>query len=160
MRKSRKIEVLRRMLDRIKKKFPKSKNKRIGVVYRSLPHNFFIRIYERGKYIIFADSNTIARLSRKQARGGLAHEVAHLEFDGDLRGLASTLDTERYESSEVYENLIERNTDTKVISIGFGSESYAFKKYCRGYERRKGRRGKTFGLTLSEIYKLAHLRKK
>lgn len=152
----RSIKKLEKILEQMKESFPEIKDKKIKIKYVKLPYNFFAVSGENGEYIIEIDGYTMANVSKRVIVGGLAHELAHLQIDKNLRGLAKTLDTERYSTSKVYKRNIERNADVETISADYGKELYSFTRFAE--KCRKKKKWKNYGLTSKEIRKLVYKR--
>lgn len=152
----RSIKKLEEIIRQMKRDFPKIKDKKIIAKYVRLPYFFLTSSSENRSCTIEVDSYTMTNVSKRVIVGGLAHELAHLQIDESLRGLAKNLDAKRYNTSKVYKRAIERNADVEAISRGYGRELYSFGRFEEKYRKKK--RGKSYGLTIKEIRKLVYKR--
>ncbi len=145
---------LESILEEVKEKFPRTKNKKVRINIQNLGNVYMIIKPAEKSYILNIDESTIAKLkSSIILKGGFAHEWAHIENDSTLRGSTIKWANRGYRKSSIYRGYVEVNADITAILNGFGKELYYFKKFVeRNAKDKKYIREE--GLTPKQVKKL------
>lgn len=152
------ISTLENIVNTVKKSFPHIKDKEIKIKFIGLPYFYFQAFPENRHYTIEIDSEAVPKIKNKRVLiGGIAHEIAHLEIDHNLRGIAKEQDSDRYAHSLVYRRYCERMADVETILRGYGKELYSFQRFV-DRQKRKRKRKTNYGLTSKQIRKLVYKR--
>lgn len=114
----------------------------------------FLYYAVRGEQHVIGVHECLREAPEPVLRGGLAHELCHIDADLKLGPYQRHLAWARYQNSRFYRMREERATESRLIELGYGRELLAFFRFAR-------RRGFSFssehGLSLPEVVRAIRL---